>query len=150
MSVLTNLEPSPVTGLRTVASSSESIIVTWDLPEYPNGPLTGYMIYYKRSNVTSSPPRSDRTGYESVMVPGTQTEYNITMLTPFTNYSIFIVALGTSDLVGLVDIEILQRTNATVPPIIAIPPTQVPTQSPAVTSFFFDLPPATITTGPLK
>ena len=87
-------------------------MVTWDLPEYPNGPLTGYMIYYKRSNVTTSPPGSDRTGYESVMVSGTQSEYNITMLTPFTNYSIFIEALGTNNFIGYVDTEILELTKS--------------------------------------
>ena len=93
--------------------NAESIMVTWDLPQYPNGPLSGYRIYYRRSNVTASPPVSDRTGYEvKTIQSGTNREYNISGLDAFTNYSIFVVAIGTPQLIGRVCTEILVLTKS--------------------------------------
>ena len=87
-------------------------MVTWDLPQYPNGPLSGYRIYYKRSNVTASPPGSDRTGYEVTTIQSeTNLEYNISGLDAFTNYSIFVIAVGVPQLSGRVDAEILVLTK---------------------------------------
>ncbi len=106
-------EPSPVTGLIAVPINPESIMVIWDLPQYPNGPLSGYRIYYKRSNTTASPPGSDRTGYEvNTVQSGTDLEYNITGLDPITNYSIFVMAVGVPQLPGRVDAEILVLTGS--------------------------------------
>ena len=140
-------ESSPVTNLALVASSPESIMVTWDLPEYPNGPLTGYRVYYRRSNVTTDPPPTDRSGYESATIGSeTVTQYNISGLIPFTNYSIFVEALGTN-IDGLASNEMLQRTNATTQ---TIPSTTPAPPTPDATSFSFDLPTFTISTGPLK
>ena len=42
------------------------------------------------------------------------TNYEITGLTPYTNYTIHVRAIGESDLRGDVDVEILQRTNSTI------------------------------------
>lgn len=96
-----------------VPINPESIMVIWDLPQYPNGPLSGYRIYYKRSNVTASRPGSDRTGYEVNTVQSrTDLEYNISGLDPFTNYSIFVMAVGVPpQLSGRVDAEILVLTK---------------------------------------
>ena len=41
------------------------------------------------------------------------TNYEITGLTPYTNYTIHVRAIGENNLVGDVDEEILQRTNST-------------------------------------
>ena len=90
----------------------ESIMVTWDLPQYPNGPVSGYRIYYKHSDKIASPPGSDRTGYEvKTLQSGTILEYNISGLDPFTNYSIFVMAVGMHQLTGRVDTEILVLTK---------------------------------------
>ena len=109
---LKSAEPSPVTGLIAVPINPESIMLTWDLPEYPNGPLSGYKIYYKRSNVVTSPPGSDNNGYEVNTTPsGTDPEYNISGLDPSTNYSIFVLAIGIPQLTGRVGDGILVLTK---------------------------------------
>ena len=86
-----------MTTLKAVASSSESINVMWDLPEYPNGPLSEYRIYYQRSNMIIAPPESTA-NTKTVLFP-TQA-INITGLEVFTNYSIFITAIGISNITG--------------------------------------------------
>ena len=89
----------------------------------------------------------DRNNYNSTTVEVTQTEYNISGLIPYTNYSIFVESLGDMNITGLISTEKVVRTNATIPTI------DVPTAtSPTTTdnSFIFDLPPATFSTGPLK
>ena len=106
------IEPSPVIGLTAVSINSESIMVTWALPQYPNGPLSGYRIYYKRSNMIASPPGSDRAGYEVKTVQsGTVLECNISGLEPSTNYSLFVMAVGMHQLIGRVDNETLVLTK---------------------------------------
>ena len=108
---LESIEPSPVTEMTAVAINPEFIMVTWDLPEYPNGPLSRYRIYYKHSNVITSPPGSVRTGYEvKTILSGT--ECNISGLNPLTNYTIFIEAVGTPNLTGRVDSSILVLTKS--------------------------------------
>ena len=98
-----------------VPINPESIVVIWDLPQYPNGLLSGYRIYYKHSNVTASRPGSDRTGYEvNTVQSGTDLDYNISGLDPFTNYSIFVMAAGMPpQLCGRVDAEVLVLTKRT-------------------------------------
>ena len=96
--------------MTAVSINSESIMVTWSLPQRPNGPLNGFKVYYKRSNVTTSPPGSEKTGYES-KTKLTGNECNISGLAPLTNYTIFVIAVGTSQRNGRVDIEILVLTR---------------------------------------
>lgn len=138
-----HIGPSSVTELSAVASSSESILVKWNLPLYPNGPLTGYRLYY---SVMTGPPRANVAGYNSTIVDVTVTQYNITGLTPFTSYSIFVEALG-QDVTGLLGNEIAERTNATVTDVTISP---TPTSSITANTFTFDIPPANFATGPLK
>ena len=92
-----HLGSSPVTTLKAVASSSESINVMWDLPEYPNGPLSEYRIYYQRSDMIIAPPESTA---DRKTVPFPTQAINITGLEVFTNYSIFIEAIGISNITG--------------------------------------------------
>ena len=125
--------------LIAVPSSSESINVMWDIPQYPNGPLFEYRIYYNRSNVSSG------SNYTTVEFP-THT-INITGLEVFTNYSIFVVAIGIK--IGDMGEEIQQRTNAS-RVMFESPTSTVQIAAPTANSFVFDLPPPTITTGPLK
>ena len=105
-------ESSPVTNLTAVAINPELIVLSWDLPDYPNGPLVGYRIFYKKSNYTTFPPGADKTGYESRSTHSvTETGYNISGLTPSTNYTIFVEALGINNLGGKVDLEVLVLTR---------------------------------------
>ena len=92
-----HLGSSPVTTLKAVASSSESINVMWDLPKYPNGPLSEYRIYYQRSDMIIAPPESTA---DRKTVPFPTQAINITGLEVFTNYSIFIRAIGILNITG--------------------------------------------------
>ena len=49
------------------------------------------------------------------------TNYEITGLIPYTNYTIHVLAIGQDNLAGDVDVEILQRTNSTTQVVMAPP-----------------------------
>ena len=106
-------EPTAVTNLMAVATGSQSIRVSWDLPLYPNGPILYYDLFYRASDTPQQPPNiiSD-TSYTERMVMSV-TNYEITGLTSYTNYTIHVHAIGQDNLGGDVDVEILQRTNRT-------------------------------------
>ena len=44
------LEPISVMSLQAAAHSSSALNITWDLPRYPNGPLSHYVIFYQEAN----------------------------------------------------------------------------------------------------
>ena len=107
-------EPTAVTNLMAVATSNQSIQVSWDLPLYPNRPILYYDLFYRASDTPQQPPNimSD-SSYTKRMVMDA-TNYEITGLTPYTNYTIHVRAIGENNLGGDVDVEILQRTNSTI------------------------------------
>ena len=73
------------------------------------------------------------------------TNYEITDLTPYTNYTIHVHAIGQDNLRGDVDVEILQRTNSTTQ--VVMPPPG-PTQGPSSNMITIRLPdPDQVTTG---
>ena len=94
-----------------VATSNQSIQVSWDLPLYPNGPILYYNLFYRASDTPQQPPNimSDSSYTERMVMDATN--YEITGLTPYTNYTIHVRAIGESNLRGDVDEEILQHTN---------------------------------------
>ena len=146
--------PSPVTSLTTVASSPESIFVSWDFPDYPNGPITQYNVYYRQSNTVSSPPIIS-SEYQLLTAPGMRRNINITGLIAFTHYVVFVQAVGRGaegDLLGVVEEERIQRTNATVVMIATPAPgvTEQPTLPPSQTTIDYDLPSVEFDTGPLS
>ena len=120
-------EPTAVTNLMAVATSNQSIRVTWDLPVYPNGPIMHYNLYYRASDTVQQPSNIRSDSYTEILVMNTDIE--ITGLEPFTNYTIHIQAIGQGNLLGSIDEEILQRTNSTTQMITmdATTPTLVPT-----------------------
>ena len=106
-----------------VATSSQSIQVSWDLPLYPNGPILYYDLFYRVSDTPQQPPNimSD-SSYTKMMVMNA-TNFEITGLTPYTNYTIQVRAIGEGGLLG-----VLQRTNITTQDIVtATAPTEGPT-----------------------
>ena len=121
-------EPTAVTNLMAVATSNQSIRVSWDLPLYPNGPILHYDLFYRASDTPQQPPNimNDSSYIERMVMDATN--YEITGLTPYTNYTIHVRAIGENNLVGDVDEEILQRTNSTTQNVT--PPTS-PTQEPS-------------------
>ena len=105
-------EPTAVTNLMAVATSNLSIRVTWDLPVYPNGPIMHYNLYYRASDTVQQPPNIRSDGYTEIMDINT-TNFEITGLMPYTNYTIHVHAIGEGNLLGDTDEEILQHTNST-------------------------------------
>ena len=65
-----DVEPTAVTNLAAVATDFESILVTWDLPLFPNGPISHYILYYIESDEVQEPPITS-SGYasEPLMLP---------------------------------------------------------------------------------
>ena len=92
-----------MTNLRTDATSSSSIFVQWNLPLQPNSEITSYEVYYKESDtiqVTSSTDPMNDNSYTTISLTpsgGTDTPPTsvfITGLTPVTNYTIRVRAIG--------------------------------------------------------
>ena len=102
-----------VTNLTAVATSNQSIRVSWDLPLYPNGRILHYDLFYRASDIPQQPPNimSNSSYTERMVMDGIN--FEITGLTPYTNYTIHVRAIGENNLRGDVDEEILQRTNST-------------------------------------
>ena len=105
--------PTAVTNLMAVATSNQSIRVSWDLPLFPNGPILYYDLFYRASDTPQQSPNimSDSSYTERMGINATS--YEITGLTPYTNYTIHVRAIG-DDLGGDVVVEILQRTIHTI------------------------------------
>lgn len=102
--------PTAVTNLTAAATSSQSIRVSWDLPLYPNGPILFYKLFYRASNTPQQPPNIRSDGYLEILV--TDTEFEVTSLITYTNYTIHVLAIGQGNLFGGIDTEILQQTNS--------------------------------------
>ena len=128
-----------------VATSNQSIRVSWDLPLYPNGPILYYDLFYRASDTPQQPPNiiNDSSYRERMVINATS--YEITGLTPYTNYTTHVRTIGESNLRGDVTIEILQRTNSTIQ-VVMTPPG--PTQEPSSNMITILLPdPDQVTTG---
>ncbi len=92
-------------------TSPASILVTWDLPSYPNGPIGSYRVLYRQSDSVQTPPiNSDQ--YTQTTVE--ERQFEITGLTPFTNYSIHVQTIGSGrsqgELQGAIVEEVLALT----------------------------------------
>ena len=108
---LSTLEPTAVTNLAAVATDFDSILVTWDLPLFPNGPISHYILYYIESDEVKEPPITS-SGYASEQVDSPTTDLEITGLKPLTNYAFHVQPYGDPSLPGDIDEEVLQRTSA--------------------------------------
>ena len=129
-----------------VATSNQSIRVTWDLPVYPNGPIMHYNLYYRASDTVQQPPNIRSDSYTEIVVMNTDIE--ITGLEPFTNYTVHIQAIGQGNLLGSIDEEILRRTNSTTQMITV--DTTTPTLVPTADTIHILLPdPGQVETGPV-
>ena len=100
-----SIEPTAVTNLMAVATSNQSIRVSWDLPLYPNGRILHYDLFYRASDTPQQPPNitSDSSYTERMVMDATN--YEITGLTPYTNYTIHVRAIGENNLGGDVDVR---------------------------------------------
>ena len=101
--------PIALRNIEVVMTTTESIFISWDHPEYPNSQLLNYIIYYIVTPETqqSSIPTED---FENKTV-GIVTSYNFTELNLFTSYTIRITVSG-RDVGNAPYVEIVQRTYA--------------------------------------
>ena len=107
-----HIEPTDVLNLRAMATSHQSFQVVWDIPQFPNSEIINYIVYYREANAEQDPPISDD-GYK--MVNQINTLQNIDNLTPFTNYTVHVKAIGNPNLQGSVIREVIVRTNISNP-----------------------------------
>ena len=129
-----------------VATSNHSIRVSWDLPLFPNGPILYYKLFYRASDIPQQPPNIVRDSSYTERVVMNATYCEITGLTPYTNYTIQVRAIGEGGLLGAVDTEILQRTNSTTQDIVTA--TAIPTAAPSTSAINIHLPsPSQVQTG---
>ena len=124
---------SAVVDLTAVATSPTSILVTWEPPLTLNGPLQEYFVYYMQSDEVQTVPISSDNYNRSTTL---DTCIKLEDLTPFTNYSIHAQASvsenGQAAFLGVIEVEILQRTNSTIPPPSQRPTPLTPTAIPLV------------------
>jgi len=137
-------EPTAVTNLIAVATSNQSIQVSWHLPVFPNGPTLHYNLFYQASDTPQNPPNVRSDGY-TVIVGINTTNFEITGLMPYTNYTIHVRAIGQGNLLGDIDEEILQRTNSTIQLVMI---SDGPTPAPTTNTITIHLPdPSQVETG---
>ena len=144
-----------MTNLRTDATSSSSIFVQWNLPHLPNSEITSYDVYYKVSDTiqvaSSTDPMNDNSYTTKSVTPSggsdtPPTSVIITGLTPFTNYTIRVRAIGQrlngeNTLFGDINSNIT-RTYSDVPTRMPTVPIDVPpTLSPSTRTIMILLPP---------
>ena len=114
-----------VSSLTANGVSSTSIMVSWDLPQFPNGQITGYRVYYLKVSddtasietdpeaVTQDPSKIDIRGYNYTSVDTTETV--IEGLEVYRYYSIIVRAVGeTAELNGALR-EVVERTFSDFP-----------------------------------
>ena len=103
--IVLTLSTAPTSSVSNITISSveaRSMTISWD--EVPcsgqNGPITGYLLYY--TNTTFS---------DTVNITGGDNrQYNLTTLTPYTNYTVTVIAykeVGT----GPAGSEVIQQTG---------------------------------------
>lgn len=129
--VRTNItNPSAIRNLQISATSSSSLLVTWDPPANPNGPISHYIVYY-REGETAQTGRISSAGYRTIET--TQTMAVIEELDKFTNYTIHVQAFVTEIpyvLEGAIEAENVERTHSDLPDNPPTPPDDVVTSEP--------------------
>ena len=110
----TYVVPTAVRNIRTKPAdfTHESIFICWDHPEYPNSQLSTYVVYYNKQDMKQSDENLSIAGYNNISV-NTTTSYNLTGLDAFTYYSILVTARSEGVKDAPLEVEILNRTNAT-------------------------------------
>ena len=117
-----------VVDLSAEGTSSTSIQVSWNLPDYPNAPITSYIVYYREipgdtgrieadpSSVMQDPDNIDIDGYSLKNANATKTV--IDDLEVYRYYSVIVRAVGAADsgaeLNGAL-LEVVARTFSDLP-----------------------------------
>ena len=138
--------------------NSTSLLLRWVAPDCPNGPISGYRVYYRQANSTQTGTISS-TGYITLTVNETSFTDNttrrfaiISSLRSLRNYTIHVRALtyyNGDTLLGNADIELMEMldTDTTaassqmlIPPTVIVNGQEVPSISPRAYTVFSVLP----------
>ena len=100
--------------------NSTSLLLTWEIPDCPNGPISGYGVYYRQANSTQT-GTIDSTGYtmltinETSFIDGATRRFAIiSSLLSLKNYTIHVRALtyyNGSTLLGNADVELMEMLD---------------------------------------
>ena len=101
-------ERGEIVNLRATTRNSSTILVSWNASPCPNGPITGYHIYYRLSNYTQSSPINS-SGYEWIVKETTDQSLSMIIdgLVAGETYSIHIRAFFDENEIGRADQEVL-------------------------------------------
>ena len=102
-----------VINLMGTTRNATSVVLSWDAPPCPNGPIAGYYVYYRQANSIQSLP-IDSSQYSSCKKLSTDRSISkiINNLTPEERYSFHIRAFYNDSEPGLVDQELSIKINA--------------------------------------
>lgn len=127
-----------------------NLVVAWDPPICPNGPISAYTVYYKVSNTSQvNVIISDET-YHQIAATSTDRFITISSLMRQSNYTVHVRATVTyngTDLLGVADTELGVtlisdvQTNVTLPVTIIVNGTEVPAFLPQDITYRVPLPP---------
>ena len=107
------IAPTAIHDLSAMASSTESIYISWNHPKYPNSQLTQYIVYHRRNPpMIQMSPNISNNGFVVVEVPTNTLSLNLSGLNTFTNYSIHMSVRGEGVSDAPIEIEIITRTNS--------------------------------------
>ena len=81
--------PTAVTNLVVVAVDSETLRVSWELPQYPNGPLSQYIVYYIEYSGQQPPSFDPTDNYTTITVDYPQVGPSICVSTTLINCCFF-------------------------------------------------------------
>ena len=131
------IESTAVTELSAVALTSSTIKVIWSLPDYPNGPVGVYNVFYAETEIVGqsvdfeNDPSFQRTSSSFFVVV-------LQELEPFTSYTIYVQPVALGNLIGEAAMIVL-RTNSSAP--TELPVTDVAPSSATPNTILFYLPP---------
>ena len=100
--------------------NSTSLLLTWEIPDCPNGPISGYGVYYRQANSTQT-GTIDSTGYTMLTINETSFIDDatgrfaiISSLLSLKDYTIHVRALtyyNGSTLLGNADVELMEMLD---------------------------------------
>ena len=100
--------------------NSTSLLLRWEIPDCPNGPISGYGVYYRQANSTQT-GTIDSTGYTMLTINETSFADGVTRrfaiissLVSLKNYTIHVRALtyyNGSTLLGNADVELMEMLD---------------------------------------
>ena len=104
-----------VANLVGVSRDAASVIISWDAPPCPNGPIRGYHVYYRRANYTQSKPIIS-SGYNSVLIRSRNASLALVIdgLTLGQCYSFHVRGFNNEFSPGRVDRELLVKIKSQV------------------------------------